>query len=235
MDYYKNDFDGWDKDKEIEYNNSEIRFRERYRFVQNAYDYLSANSIKGDYYEFGCHTGRTFRMSLSECRKKNFTGMHFYAFDSFEGLPEIKDGDNLPGFEKEALKTTEDEFDAIIKHHGLYPDKIHKVKGFYRDSLTASLARSLKDKDSQIALAHIDCDLYESTVYVLRFIRELLQDGSIVYFDDYNLYRGNPNKGERRALMEFSETTHIRFEEFMSVGWFGKAFICVEPESKQHG
>ncbi len=111
--FYKNDFSKWDKQAEIEYNNNEIRQKEKYRFFQLAWDYLVANFIEGDYYEFGCHKARTFRMSLSEARKKNLVNINFYAFDSFEGLPEPMGIDIFPGWQKGVLKTTEIEFTKL--------------------------------------------------------------------------------------------------------------------------
>ena len=230
--FYKNDFNEWDKEKEIEYNNNEIRQREKYRFFQQAYDYLSANFIEGDYYEFGCHKTRTFRMSLSEARKKNLVNINFYAFDSFEGLPEPGDIDKFTGWEKGSLKTTEDEFDAVIRQHGLYTDRIQKVKGYYQDSLNGELQQQLIKKESKIAIAYIDSDFYESAACALDFIEPLLQEGSIVCFDDWNVYKANPDKGERRAFREFAGNKGLHFEEFISVGWFGKSFILINREDK---
>jgi len=228
--FYKNDFDDWDKNKEIDYNNNEIRQREKYRFFQLAYDYLAANFIEGDYYEFGTHKARTFRMSLSEARKKNMENINFYAFDSFEGLPEPQDIDKFSGWEKGALKTTDDEFDVIIRGHGLYLDRIHKVKGYYQDTLNNELQQQFEQNRSKIALVYIDCDFYESAVHVLDFIEPLLQNGSVICFDDWNVYKASPDKGERRAFTEFIAKTGHHFEEFITVGWFGKSFIFTKDK-----
>ena len=231
MKFYKNNFVHWCKEKEIKYNNRQIRQKEKYRFFQQAYDYLAANFIEGDYYEFGCHKARTFRMSLSEARKKNFNNMNFYAFDSFAGLPQISIIDRFPGWNKGGLKTTEESFDAIIKKHGLFLDRIVKVKGFYNDILTAEMQKQFTEKEQKPAIVYVDCDLYESAAAVLHFIEPLLQDGSIVCFDDWNNYKANPNKGERRAFKEFVDRSGLHFEEFISVGWFGKSFIFIEESS----
>lgn len=231
MKFYKNDFANWGKEKEIEYNNKKIRQKEKYRFFQQAYDYLAANFIEGDYYEFGCHKARTFRMSLSEARKKNFNNMNFYAFDSFAGLPQINDIDRFPGWNKGGLKTTEESFDTIIEKHGLCLDRIIKVKGFYKDILTTEIQKEFLAKGPKPAIVYVDCDLYESADAVLRFIEPLLQDGSVLCFDDWNNYRANPNKGERRAFKEFVTHSGLHFEEFISVGWFGKSFVFIEDRA----
>jgi hypothetical protein len=227
--FYKNDFEIWGNEEERQYNNN-LRQKQKYIFFQQAYDYLSANFIQGDYYEFGCHKGRTFRMSLSEARKKNFNSMKFYAFDSFEGLPEPKGIDRSSAFFKGGLATSLDQFKEIMFLHNVYVDKIKQIKGFFENTLTKELQKEFIKIGSKISLVYIDCDLYESTVPVLNFIKPLLQEGSIVCFDDWNLFKGNPNKGEKKAFKEFQINSNLKFEEFISVGWFAKSFITIVDE-----
>jgi predicted O-methyltransferase YrrM len=49
----------------------------------------------------------------------------------------------------------------------------------------------------------IDCDQYESTVPVLEFITDLVDQGTIIIFDDWYRYKGRPDKGEQRACREW--------------------------------
>jgi len=228
MEFLNEDLTTWNFDKEVEYNNNQIRQREKYRFFQFAFDYLKANQISGDYYEFGCHRARTFRMSLFEARKKNLTDMHFYAFDSFEGLPEAGKLDTFSGWHKGALSTSEDEFLSLVNSVGFFTNRIDIIKGFYNDSLTADLQKDLMGKGSKIALAYIDSDFYTSAIKVLEFIEPLLQEGSLICFDDWFMYRGNPKKGEQRAFAEFCGKTELNFVEHLNIGWFGKSFIVVK-------
>jgi len=53
------------------------------------------------------------------------------------------------------------------------------------------------------SLVLIDCDLYESTVPVLAFITDLLDQGTIIIFDDWYRYKGHLDKGEQRACREW--------------------------------
>ena len=53
------------------------------------------------------------------------------------------------------------------------------------------------------ALVHIDSDLYPSAREVLFGIEPILQDGTMLCFDDWFMYRGDPGKGEARAFREF--------------------------------
>ena len=53
-----------------------------------------------------------------------------------------------------------------------------------------TLVRRLADAQVKAAVVYIDCDLYESTRPVLRFMSHFLQNGTIVCFDDYFNYKG---------------------------------------------
>ncbi len=226
LNFYKNDFENWTKQDEINYNNNEIRQKAKYWFFQNAFDFISGNQVMGDYMEFGCHKARTFRMALSEARKKSFDWMNFYAFDSFEGLPEANDIDKFPGWEQGQLKTSEDVFRQIIKEHGVYVDKVKMIKGYYNNTLDSVLAEEFHLKNTKVALAYIDCDFYESAKDVLSFLDDFIQDGTVLAFDDWNTYKSNPNKGEKKAFAEFKEKSKWKFEEFINYGWMGKSFIA---------
>jgi len=61
---------------------------------------------------------------------------------------------------------------------------------------------------------------------VLFGIEPALQDGAMVLFDDWFHYKGDPNKGEARALREFL-SAHPRWEavQYRSYGVFCNAFI----------
>lgn len=71
----------------------------------------------------------------------------------------------------------------------------------------------------------MDCDLYLSTVPVLEFVKDLLQKGTVIIFDDWNCFWADPDKGERRAWREFCERyPELGFEELVQTG-MQKAFV----------
>ena len=75
------------------------------------------------------------------------------------------------------------------------------------------------------AVIYVDCDLYESTVPVLKFIKPFLQRGTIIVFDDWNCFHGDPDRGERRAFKEFMDKElRLKFEEFVHTNE-AKSFI----------
>ena len=160
------------------------RQTEKSLFFRKTFDFLTDNRVKGDYLEFGCHRARTFRMALTEARKHNLQDMNFWAFDSFEGLPELEHESSVEIWKKGALATAVEDFMRMINEHGLYAGRAHPVKGYYSDSLTPDLNKKFVGAGTKAALITVDCDLYKSAVPVFKFVDDLIQEGSIIYMDD---------------------------------------------------
>jgi len=226
---------GWTKDDEIAFNQSN-RQAEKYRFFINTFDFLTDNRVRGDYHEYGCHRCRTFRMALTEARRHDVGAMKFFAFDSFEGLPDSS-GHSVEIWTRGALTTTVDQFMGMVREHGIYVDRVTPIKGFYQDSLTPALRQKFLDNENKIALATIDCDLYESAVPVFEFIEPLLQEGSVLYIDDlFAGYKGSPSKGVARAFREFRQKSRFRFVRHLDIGWWGRSYIAyIDPSVPAEG
>jgi len=219
---------GWSHEDEIVYNQTN-RQMEKLRFYQRTFDFLKENRVTGDYYEFGCHRVRTFRMALTEARRHNLADMRFVAFDSFEGLPPstTKSGTSVDIWQPGVLSTSKEEFLQIIKEHGIYVDNVETVKGFYNDSLTKDLSAAFAGRKNKAAMVTVDCDLYESAIPVFNFVEPLLQEGSVIYIDDMFVgFKGNPNKGVAKAFREYREHSQWHFIEHLHVGWPGRSFIA---------
>jgi hypothetical protein len=215
----------WVKDDEIAFNQKN-RQTEKYKFFIQTFDFLTDNRVRGNYLELGCHRCRTFRMALTEARRHNADWMKFFAFDSFEGLPDSS-GHSVEIWTRGALTTTVDQFMTMVREHGIYVDRVTPIKGFYSDSLTTQLRSQFLDNENKIALATIDCDLYESAVPVFDFIEPLLQEGSVLYIDDlFAGYKGSPNKGVAKAFREFRQRSRFRFVRHLDIGWWGRSYIA---------
>ena len=177
----------------------------------------------GDYLEFGVFKGSNFAEAYRIAKVKKLTGMRFFAFDSFEGLPE--------GSEKESGQFAKGEYSASLEHFnanlqrsGVDLKGVQAVKGWFKDTLTAETKKKLGLKAA--AVVWIDSDLYESAVPVLDFITDLVADGTILVFDDWFFFRGNPNKGEQRAFREWlAKNPQFRASEFQKYFWHGNSFI----------
>ncbi len=199
----------------------------RFNFFKRAQYYLHVNRLSGVYVEFGSHEANTFRMALKTLGLpiNRFKIEKFYAFDSFKGMPEPTGIDKQKIWKKTMNFTSEEKFKQIIKND------IHRVvtvKGFYEDSLPAFNWQ----KDHVIAMAYIDCDYYKSTKECLNFIKDKLQHGSLIVFDDWNCYYSDPKRGQRLAYSEFKNdlSEKITLVEFSNIESGGKAFIILEND-----
>ena len=78
-----------------------------------------------------------------------------------------------------------------------------------------AIYRARKLRQLSRAFVHIDCDLYSSTVEVLDplFANNMIADGCIVCFDDWNCNRASPRFGQRRAWREMVEKHRIEHSD----------------------
>lgn len=194
--------------------------------ILQAWQLVSRAGVQGDYVEFGVYEGTCFRLSIRAARS-SFGGAYegrFFAFDSFEGLPDVSslnDPENV--FAKHEYAASYDQF--LKNLEPLKKDStIEVVKGWFDQTLTASTRERLKI--NRIAIANIDCDLYESTKPCLSFITPCVGDGTILLFDDWFLMRGSMKKGEAQAVEEWLKANpHIKLVPWKFYGVAGMSFI----------
>jgi len=197
-------------------------------FMWKAFKALQFNRVPGAYAEFGCHGAMTFRLAFQQSRARG-EGRPFWAFDSFEGLPPNGDPkDSHPRWQKGTLATSLDGFKKLCGQAGMQPDRdYHCVPGFFSETLTA------EQNPQAIAFAYIDCDLYTSTMDVLRFLEPRLRPGMIIAFDDYFCWNTRTGRsGERQALHEIRgdwEQRGFLLDRFVQYGWSGQSFVVTKP------
>lgn len=214
----------WTKKDEIVWNQIQ-RQMEKHKFYVKAFDFISDNVIQGDYHEYGCHRCRTFRMAMLEANRHFLEDMFFYAYDSFAGLPavtsEIKYDER---WQEGTLTTTEEEFEQLILESGFSLNKVRLKKGYYNETLVNEVYQMCNNRKA--SLIAIDCDLYESAVPIFNSLDCIIQEGTILYLDDYFTgYKGNPTKGVSRAFTDWLYKTDWKAEPYREVGWAGKSFI----------
>jgi hypothetical protein len=187
-----------------------IRRDERSSTFFHAIEYINYERVAGDIVEFGVFTGVSLAL-LAQGYGFDPKGMdrRVLGFDSFEGLP--------PSAEEHARWHT-GACSTTVTWHPLVPEGSRVTPDITRalfaacnlpapelhvgpfDTTAPPLFRSVH---TEVALVHLDCDLYESTRGALDAVAPALQDGSVLLFDDWFHYRGNPQKGEARAFHEF--------------------------------
>jgi O-methyltransferase len=189
---------------------------------------LRGGSLRGDYFEFGLYRGSSFSLAQKLARRYRLPPeMRFFGFDSFQGLPEPAGVDVAGEFRKGDYACSRAEVTATLERRGVDWGRIHLVEGWYDESLTEELKSTLAP--GRVGVALVDCDLYESTVPVLRFLTNLLQEGSILLFDDWNCFGRSDQMGERRAFREFlAENPRFAAEEWFTFGRRGLAFVLHE-------
>lgn len=202
---------------------SENRMTE-FGMLAQAFQFAQINEVDGDYFEFGLWRGHTFCHAHKMKRRYGLQNLFLRGFDSFLGLPEHEPSpDNIwyPG----QFDCSEAELRKILRRCGLREHEYDLVAGWYNESLNEDLDRRLDGVKA--AIVYVDCDLYESTIDVLRFIDKYLVNGSIVCFDDFYNNRGAPDQGEQRALAEFIETKDSAtvFIPYFDYSPLGKSFI----------
>jgi hypothetical protein len=81
-------------------------------------------------------------------------------------------------------------------------------------------------ENTKLALLHVDCDLYSSTMDVLDycFANNVVSEGAAIFFDDYNCNRASPDHGERKAWSQCIDKYAIQHSDAGEYGWAGHKF-----------
>jgi Macrocin-O-methyltransferase (TylF) len=153
--------------------------------LQNYLNYIKDGLIM----EFGVATGDTINRLA-----RNTKGRTVYGFDSFQGLPENWRPEFGAGsFKQDKLPWVEANVELVV---GLFAD---------------TLPTFLQEHTDPVAFIHIDCDLYSSTKCVFDNLKDRMQDGTIIAFDEIRSYQGF-EQHEYKAFNEFLEETKYQWE-----------------------
>ncbi|MFK7850339.1 MAG: TylF/MycF/NovP-related O-methyltransferase [Akkermansiaceae bacterium] len=153
--------------------------------------YAASKVREGLILEFGVFRGITINQLAGIFPERQING-----FDSFLGLPE-----DWKGF-----RQSDENFDR----RGVMPTVKSNVKlhqGWFEETLPVFM----KAASEPVALAHVDCDIYSSTVTVLDCLAPNLVEGSIVVFDEFFNYPSFKIH-EYKAFYEFVEQYGFKFE-----------------------
>lgn len=157
--------------------------------------------------EFGVATGRTLNHFARCLPEKTVHG-----FDSFEGLPEDWTSRMPKGF------FARKELPRVRKNCRLHV-------GWFDNTLPTFIEHSDSGKNP-IALLHVDCDLYSSTVTILENLKTQLVKGTVIVFDEYMNYPGW-QQDEFRAWQEFVANNNITYEYIGRVSRHQKVAVRV--------
>lgn len=102
-----------------------------------AIDIATGNQIEGDYLEFGVWAGNSFIRSYKRFEQKlDFYGTRntkrYFAFDSFEGLPQIVPEDSKPSqYEKGDYSCNEKVFLKNLRNNNVDLSRVVVIKSWY--------------------------------------------------------------------------------------------------------
>lgn len=154
------------------------------------------SKTRGAFIECGFGAGKSFS-ALSYLAEKS--GREIYGFDTFEGFPRINSKDISSRNPKKGewnIRTLK-EAESQIKSLGISNLKFELIKGPVEDTIPAFTAKNFK---LQIALLHIDLDLYSGYQTALNNFYPFLESKSIICLDDYNQAKW---PGCQKAVDEF--------------------------------
>ena len=149
------------------------------RIIHICHYVLETQHLEGDIVEFGCYVGQTAKL-ISSISTKN---VHVY--DSFDGLPktyENYEGEMRIGYDRFVSNFTASNVRLPTINQGWFSD----IK--------------LEQVPDKISFAHLDGDLYDSTIQPLNLIYNRMTPGGIILVDDYCAEKWH---GVETAVTEF--------------------------------
>jgi O-methyltransferase len=206
----------------------------RYPMYRRAVEYVDFELVPGDIMEFGVYGGFSLALFAESCRLRwdRELERRVVGFDSFLGLPDDHEGHprwkagdcaNVRGWHPtvDATGKVTPEATYLLFDRCELPRPVLEP-GWFEETLP----RVLGSKYTQAAIVHVDCDLYEPARFVLDQIEPLLQDGTVLLFDDWFHYKADPGKGEARAFREFlAAHEHWEAIPYQAYGTCSQSFI----------
>jgi O-methyltransferase len=166
----------------------------------------NTRGLRGELAEVGTWRGGSARFLAASSR--HFGELpEIHAFDTFEGHPDVIE----PGIDgaHAAGNFANTSFEEVREYLAPYPNVILH-KGEFRKTREAVA-------DREFRLAHIDVDLYKSTVDGLEFFWPRLCEGGVMVVDDYGF---TSCKGAKKAVDEFLGETDDAAGWYLHTGQF---------------
>jgi O-methyltransferase len=172
--------------------------------------------VPGDFAEAGTWRGGAAIMMRAVLKAYGDNYREVWVADSFEGCP-APDEVNYPGDAGDPHSTHAElaiSLEAVKKNferYGLLDRQVIFIPGWFRDTLT-------RTPIERLALLHLDCDMYESTIQALEALYGKVSPGGYVVVDDYGAVVGC-----RQAVTDFRKNngieTELRHIDWTAVRW----------------
>ncbi len=162
------------------------------------YNYNRA-TIDGYVLELGVYKGASINHLGELLPEKTIHG-----FDSFEGLPDewVMSDDNT--VDAGTFKTKE-------------LPKVKKNVELHVGWFDTTLPEWLGENPGNVAMVHLDCDIYSSTSVALEFLNSVIKPGTVIIFDDLYAWQDEDDypfwrRGQWKALKEWEKDMGREFE-----------------------
>jgi O-methyltransferase len=152
----------------------------------------TAMAVEGDICEFGVAQGATSALLANEIRSTN---RHIWLFDSFAGLPEPTESDEMVNTRDWIGVFCFPRFlvEKRLREIGFPQDRVHIVAGFFPES-------AKRNSPDRVCFAYVDFDLYRPICDALEFVDERMPQGGTIVVDNY----GDPVfPGAQKAVDDF--------------------------------
>jgi hypothetical protein len=180
--------------------------------------YSSILTIHGVVMEFGNRWGRNLALfsSLRNIFEPHNYGRKIVGFDTFEGFPSIAPEDGQDAAIKVGALSVAPDYQACLDelltiHERLSPRpqlrRFETVKGDVEKTLPSYLEAH---RETVVALAYFDMDLYRPTKAALKIIVPYLTKGSIIGFDELCLQEFPGETAALREVLDLSRHALVR-------------------------
>ncbi len=145
------------------------------------------DGIAGDVVEAGVWRGGTTIYMRAVLAAYGVEDRNVWVADSFRGFPQVRgqhddqDEDFTGGLGEQALRVGFGEVRKNFVRYGLLDDQVRFLVGWFADTLPLAPIERL-------AVARIDCDLYESTRDAITALYPKLSPGGFLIVDDYGSF-----------------------------------------------
>lgn len=185
----------------------------------------------GDYLEFGVFNGTSLSCMFQVLQEFGLNQVRLFGFDSFEGLPATDAEEDVGVWDVGGFKCHIEITRERLTRLGIDWNRTFLIKGWFSDTLKPEFCQQHQIQKTNLIM--VDCDMYSSTVDVLKFCEPLIQDRAAIFFDDWNSDNlAAKNLGEKKAFDEFLQA-HPEFtvEEFGSYHANSNCFIVTRNRS----
>lgn len=170
--------------------------------IKNIWSNIKMDNIQGDYIEFGIFKGKTLFHNIKTTNKFQIKNINFYGLDSFEGFPV----ENHDFFKNKNFITSYDLVESNFKKF----NNVYIIKGFFHETLKKETLINI----NSISFAFVDCDIYESSIDLFKYLNNRIVIGGFIMIDDFTSVDNNNNSIFKSFLENFEHENFIFYASY---------------------